>query len=299
MHPAFSKRRPGQAAEGHDGREASPALLHIPPAWAEGAARIRRDGIRSALVLGAIDAGKSTLCRFLADEARQAGRSAALLDADLGQKTVGPPACVTMEDPHGLKLAFAGTTNPVLGWSRLMAGIQRLAHATDADFIVTNTSGLLAGPGRKLKAAKIALLRPDLLIALGDGPDLDAILGDHSGATILRLPASVEAKRKTDGQRRAARREAFRRYFAKASTITVEGSRLALAGLEMPPPMGLLLGLSDAGSEDLGLGVLKGCAGPTRYEILTPVAPGSFNRIVPGSLCLDEAFSEIGMKAPG
>ena len=145
-------------------------------------------------MVGEKDTGKSTFCRFLAQAATRSSRSTALLDTDVGQKLVGPPACVTMEDPHGLSLAFVGTTNPVLGWSRLIEGTRRLAQQTSADCLIVNTSGLLAGPGRRLKAAKIDALRPDLLIAVGTGQSLEEIAQDVLAPPILRVPSSPEGE---------------------------------------------------------------------------------------------------------
>jgi polynucleotide 5'-hydroxyl-kinase GRC3/NOL9 len=247
------------------------------------------------LVLGAADRGKSTLCRFLVERAAGCGRSAALLDADVGQKTVGPPACVTAGDRGGATLFFVGTTNPVRGWRRLIEGTRRLAQGLDAELVIANTSGLLAGPGRRLKAAKIEAFQPNLLIALGDDPDLAAIVNDHPAVPALRLSVSPEARRKTNGEKRAARREAFRRYFAGAAVQSLDSSRVQLEGWEAPLPAGLLLGLSDAHDSRQGLGIVAGYSGAA-VEILTPVAKSSIRRITPGSLCLNDAFAERSVK---
>ena len=48
-------------------------------------------------VVGANDTGKSSLCRYLVSHFRQQGRKVALVDADLGQSTLGPPASVSMK----------------------------------------------------------------------------------------------------------------------------------------------------------------------------------------------------------
>ncbi len=267
---------------------------HIPDEWAEAAHHVRRKEIRRALVLGARDVGKSTFCRFLTDAGLQAGRSTALLDTDVGQKIVGPPACVTMSDSQGLSLAFVGTTNPVRGWRRLMEGMHRLVQRTDADCLVVNTSGLLAGPGRRLKAAKIEELQPDLLIVLGEDPGLEAITGDQSALPVLRLPSSLEVRRKTDGERRAARREAFRTYFAGARILRLK--RGMVQSMEADAlPAGLLVGLSD-GAVDLGLGLLV-AIDDTTLEVLSPVTRRGIRRVIPGLLRLDEHFSEV--PAPG
>lgn len=276
--------------------EASPAPVHVPPDWTEAAERIRRESIRKVLVIGAADMGKSTLCRFLVSRAAGCGRNAILLDTDVGQKTIGPPACVTRGDRHGMTLFFVGTTNPVQGWRRLIEGTRRLAGGIAAELVIANTSGLLAGPGRRLKAAKIEALRPSLLLALGDNPELAAILSDHPEVPALRLSPSPEARRKTDGEKRAARREAFRHYFAGAQVHRLERRQLQLEGWEAPLPSGLLLGLSDGRDGRQGLGILLGHCNDATVEILTPVVKSGIRHITPGSLCLNDAFVETSLK---
>lgn len=242
-------------------------------------------------MLGARDTGKSTFCRFLTATSMQSGRSTALLDTDVGQKTIGPPACVTMSDAQGLSLAFVGTTNPVLGWQRLIAGTGRLAQRTKADRLIVNTSGLLSGPGLRLKAPKIDALQLDLLIALGDDPALAAIVGAKPSLPVLRLPSSPQARRKTDGERRAARREAFRSYFAGAAILRLNRTMIEEAGANAPLPADLLVGLSDREGTDIGIGVLWNAVGET-IDVLSTVAAGTIARAVPGLLCLDENFAE-------
>jgi polynucleotide 5'-hydroxyl-kinase GRC3/NOL9 len=243
-------------------------------------------------VIGEKDVGKSTFCRFLAEAATQLGRSTALLDTDVGQKLVGPPACVTMDDLHGLSLAFVGSTNPVLGWSRLVEGTRRLAQQTDADCLIVNTSGLLVGPGRSLKAAKIDALQPDLLIAVGTGRALEEIAQDALAPPILCVPSSPEARRKTDGERRTARREAFRRYFSRAGLLKLKSGMLSPSNREAPSPAGILLGLSNGAGHDLGLGLLVNRAAGEPLEVLSPVAEDDVVQVDPGLLILDEDFTE-------
>jgi polynucleotide 5'-hydroxyl-kinase GRC3/NOL9 len=263
--------------------------VHVPDDWAEAAARVIAAGVCRALVLGSADTGKSTFCRFLVGEARRAGRTVALLDADVGQKTVGPPACVTLAEAAGARLAFVGATSPIDGWRRVLDGVRNLASAADAALLIANTSGILVGPGRRLKAAKIAVIRPDLLIALGSGADIELALRDHGGHTAIRLSRSPQARHKTKVERRAARREAFRRYFAGASLRTFDRSALD-GGQEYPA--GLLLGLG-ARDGDIGLGILVGCPTSVTITVLTPVSHANIARLEPGLLCLDRNFREI------
>ncbi|WP_166802348.1 Clp1/GlmU family protein [Microvirga pakistanensis] len=269
---------------------------HVPPEWNEAARRIGRDGSRTVGVIGPADSGKSTLARFLVAAATGTGLKPALIDTDLGQKMVGPPACVTMNDADGLSLAFVGTTDPVLGWKPLLEGVHRLSARAHAQVRIVNTSGLVAGPGRRLKAAEIDVIRPDLLLVLGAAPDIEILIGERPGIPVLRLPSSPSARRKTDGERRAARREAFRDYFRHAPTLVVDHHRVG--GCQFPsPPVGLLLGLSDPHGRDVGLGILAGETACGALRILTPVAESLIHRITPGWHCLDENFSDIRRQA--
>lgn len=136
--------RPDPGAE----KSANP---HVPSEWSEAAAALLRCGARRVLVVGPADAGKSTFCRILLTEAAAAGRSAELVDADIGQKLVGPPACVTLgrASTEGLDLrglVFVGTTNPLRGWRDVIGGTERLAAAAQAALLVVNTGGLVTGP---------------------------------------------------------------------------------------------------------------------------------------------------------
>jgi polynucleotide 5'-hydroxyl-kinase GRC3/NOL9 len=272
-------------------------FVHVPPAWDAAAQHIHRHAPRRVLVVGEKDTGKSKFCRFLAQATTRSGRSTALLDTDVGQKLVGPPACVSMDDAHGISLAFVGTTNPILSWSRLIEGTRRLASQTNADCLIVNTSGLLAGPGRRLKAAKIDALRPDLLIAVGTGQSLKKIAQHVLAPPILHVPSSPQARHKTAGERRTARHEAFRQYFSNSGLLKLNSGMLAPSDGEAPLPAGLLLGLSGKAGQDLGLGLLLNRAEGEVLKVLSPVAEADVVQVYPGLLILDEDFAEEHLPA--
>src|SRR5665811_1576538 len=76
------------------------------------------------MLLGAPDTGKTSFARRLLESAVAAGKRAAYVDADVGQTTVGPPACVGLkwlnepEDFETLEeadeLRFVGSISPKL-----------------------------------------------------------------------------------------------------------------------------------------------------------------------------------------
>lgn len=264
----------------------------VPPEdWRSAARTILDSRARRILVLGPRDAGKSSFCRFLLSEAWSSGREAALLDTDPGQKMVGPPACVTLgrRDAKAAiclaRIAFLGAVDPLRGWGPLLAGAARLADAVEKGLLVANTGGLLRRAGRRLKATKIAALRPGLLVAIGDDPDLEAILSDHAAIPALRLRRPPLARRKGDGERREARRAAFRHYFTGEACHAVPAERFgAVPGL--PPGGRALLSLLDAAGEEIGLGLLR--PGEDGGAVLrTPVAPDAIAGPGRGGLWLD------------
>ncbi len=198
-----------------------------------------------------------------------------MLDADPAQKPVGPPACATLGHCVGgealslQSLAFLGTLNPLQGWGRLVAGTGRLAAEAAADLLLVNTSGLLAGAGRRLKAAKIAAVRPDLLVALGTEPPLLDVLADHPAIPTLRLAPAPSARRKTEGERRALRRAAFREYFANAPVWPLTLGGLSLKGEASPEPR-RLVALADAAGRDMALGIALASEAAGRVLVRAP-----------------------------
>ncbi len=256
-------------------------------------------GIRRILVLGPPDAGKSTLCRAMLRRMALEGRNAALLDADPVQKLIGPPACVTLGQGAGQRaaaLAFIGTVNPLQGWRRLITGTGCLAaEVGDRTPLLVNTSGLLAGAGRRLKAAKIAAVRPDLLVAVGEGMELDAVLADHRTIPTTRLPRSPHARRKGEGERRALRRSAFRDYFATAPAWTLPLERLWVEGErpdEASAAVGRLLALAGPGGGDLTIAIVLGDERPGRLLLRAPRPDTPPHGLRWGMLRLGEDFSD-------
>jgi polynucleotide 5'-hydroxyl-kinase GRC3/NOL9 len=228
-------------------------------------------------------------------------RRPALLDADLGQKIVGPPGCVTLglPRPEGRlaleSLTFVGTTDPVRGWTRVAEGIVQLASESEgrSDLLVMNTGGFLSGAGARLKAAKIAALRPDLLIAIGSDTALDALIEAHLALPCLRLPSSPAARRKTAGERRRARASAFRDYFADAEERNAEWAFMADSdGLCARP--GLVVGVADESGRDQGLGMAVAVdANGRNMRLLTPVPQERAALLRPGELLLRSDYREI------
>ena len=165
------------------------AHLQILPEWEAVAQRFLELG-GTVMVLGAMDTGKSTLSRYLVHRAYVAGQPAGLVDLDLGQSHLGPPACLGLgrfpplvrgDDvlfPQGLY--FIGQTSPLGAILEVAVGCRVLADQAlsgGLQHLVVNTSGLVQGPGAlRLKKAQVELLQPGLILALQQERELEPLL---------------------------------------------------------------------------------------------------------------------------
>jgi polynucleotide 5'-hydroxyl-kinase GRC3/NOL9 len=226
--------------------------------WAAAIERVlERKG--TVMLLGAPDTGKTTLARDLVNAAvaRDLGR-VALLDADVGQGEIGPPGTValaTVRAPvealaelKAERLSFVGATSPPGHLLAVVTGVRRLADEAqrrDAALIVVDTSGLVQGAvARSLKQAKVDLLRPETVLALQAGTELEGVLRlieTASEATVLRLPPYPGARPKPPGLRRARRSARFYHRFERARTFEIPSAQVAIShgwlfnGRSLPP----------------------------------------------------------------
>jgi polynucleotide 5'-hydroxyl-kinase GRC3/NOL9 len=180
------------------------------------------------LVVGGGDAGKSSYCRFLVTELLAVGHRVAIVDADIGQKDVGPPATVTLGYASGTAehwsaspaaFYFVGSTSPVGRMLPLVVGTSRLVSAADAPFVVIDTTGYVEGAGRVLKAYKIEAVRPDLVIAIERRGELETILRSHRTYRTIRIRPSRKARPRDRWERDLAREKAFAAYFKDAHRL--------------------------------------------------------------------------------
>lgn len=165
------------------------AQIEVLPEWESAARRFLAAG-GIAMVLGAADTGKSTFCRYLIYRSYLAGEPAALVDLDLGQSHLGPPATLGLglfpprrpgDDglfPEGVY--FIGQTSPVGAILEVAVGCRALvdqAARRGVSRVVVNTSGLVQGlAALRLKRAEIELLKPSLIFALEREGELEPLL---------------------------------------------------------------------------------------------------------------------------
>lgn len=250
--------------------------MHVPADWQQAADRIvaqARPGLR-VMVVGATDTGKSTFCSYLASRLLQAGAKVGLVDADVGQSTIGPPAAISgglvtgpIDTPAQVKPAasiFVGSISPVghllpcvVGTKRVSGRLEQLGAAA----IVVDTSGLiLGGAGQALKEHKFDLLQPQAVVVLQRDRELQHLvrLWQRSATDVCVLRPSPDVVPRTPLERRRYRGERFAELFHHARTATLPLPRLAWRGTRLGRGQALEVRQREVLSEALGIQVLHG-----------------------------------------
>jgi polynucleotide 5'-hydroxyl-kinase GRC3/NOL9 len=262
---------------------------------------------RVAVVLGDVDSGKTTLVASLAAALVARGRSVAVVDADLGQSEVGPPATVglgrvrgsnradaapTLADAELLALHWVGSFSPTGLETLLWEGARRLAdrgRRLGFDHVLVDTCGLVRGErGHALKGRLIADVAPDLVIALRHGDECARILDDLAGrpdTALLTLPVGEGTRRRSAVERRRHREHALDAHLAPAAIRRLPVGRLGADPRRRPPEelADVLAGLVDRAGETLGVGrIVKVDPRDGWLVVETPVAAQDVARVAPG-----------------
>jgi polynucleotide 5'-hydroxyl-kinase GRC3/NOL9 len=220
-------------------------LIEVSDDWRALSARIDAEG-ELALLLGASDSGKTTLARWLMRALAAAGRRVALVDGDIGQSTVGPPATAGLAFAAPAQnesvlapvaLSFVGAVSPAGQNLPLAVGLKRLAErasAMGAEVLLIDTTGFVLGPSaRCLKFHKVDLLAPQHLIALQRDEELEPILRlfeGRKGMAITRLPVSPRVIPRSFQVRRSYRAQRFADYFRGSSLVEISLHAVGVQG---------------------------------------------------------------------
>ncbi|MGA1864032.1 MAG: Clp1/GlmU family protein [bacterium] len=250
----------------------------IPECWEGLLKRINANGISNIImVIGAIDAGKSTLSQFLYRNLSTSSELAALIDADLGQSVIGPPATVGLSISktsssmlYPADMRFVGSTSPRAHMLQTIVAAKKLVEKAiemKAKNIVIDTSGFIEGPiGQEFKFQKIDLISPTLVIALEKDKEFSALLKNISyrkGIEICRIKVSPESvKCKSPEIRKLHRRERFKSYFEDSKLRFLSMGEIGLHGMipnfkKKQNWLNLLIGLCDCDNNTLSLAIIK------------------------------------------
>ncbi|NPA48056.1 MAG: polyhydroxyalkanoate depolymerase [Thermococci archaeon] len=196
------------------------------------------------MFVGDVDTGKSTSLIYVANRLMEEGRSVAIVDSDVGQKGILPPATVSLAVPDEpfsslseLKCEacyFIGTTSPGQYMGEMAVGTWRLTSRGRklADFVLLDTTGFVYGRGAEMKRLKVELIRPDVAVFLEREDELEHLksMVGHLTRTV-ELRVSENAREHSREDRRDVRMRKWRRYFAASGElvlrdVTVTGTSL-------------------------------------------------------------------------
>jgi polynucleotide 5'-kinase involved in rRNA processing len=229
------------------------------------------------MLIGGLDTGKTTVAMDAVRHALAAGHSPVLIDADIGISTVGPPACVGLKvfesesdldnaaEPDALHFVGAITSSRLVLQQVVATAVmvERARHL--GDVIIVDTTAIASGvSGETLKYHKAELCRPDLVIALQRGEEMEPVVGmlrrflDVEVVTAPTDPGLVPLGPDDRARKRSA-------AFARALRPPLERWKVRPTVFAPTLPVGLnlgrldrvLVGVQDSTGGCLGLGILQ------------------------------------------
>ncbi len=194
-------------------------------------------------ILGDVDTGKTSLTTLLANTAFKKGFKVAIVDADVGQSSIGQPCFISMGvmEKTVSKLSeikvkgayFIGSNTPYRVMHRTVAGMEAMvkkALSNSAEIVLVDTSGWVYGRGaRELKTTVILMLQPRILIALQRKNEIEHLLApfENSSIRIIRLPAPETYKRSREN-RKFLREILYRKSLEGGREITLGFEQIGL-----------------------------------------------------------------------
>lgn len=247
--------------------------LEVPATW-EALRQELGSGPARVLVIGATDVGKTTFCWWLAQQLSTTRPGTWLIDADVGQSRIGPPATVgcayiaSWAAPAEMAF-FAGEVSPSRAVTDCLGAFSAALHAVaeaGAEALVVDTTGWISGPDAvALKLAKAKILGRAHIVLIERSHELRAFRRAWrglSGLGVHALPPAKSIMPRSQAERRAFRESAFRSALDGAVECEIDLRESAVSGAadlaarlpHLAP--GLLVGLNDSCGRLLSLGVL-------------------------------------------
>ncbi len=271
-----------------------------------------RQAPRRVMIVGPTDSGKTTLAGWLG-ERLAAVAPTGMVDADVGQSQIGPPATV------GWRLAGSGqehcyfvgdvspASRPATALSALLRAV-RDAEAAGAAYTVIDTTGYIEGDGAvALKTAKVEMLAPLDVLVIGDDRPARRLLKcwqNFTPARIRRLNTPDRLHVKTVMQRRQHRQQIFAAALADSNMRWVSLDDKAIlsspAGPQPDASGGLLLGFVDEMRRLVCLGLLQ-TIDLRNHRLLAyaPEAAETASGILFGAITLNTAGEQLDQAAAG
>jgi polynucleotide 5'-hydroxyl-kinase GRC3/NOL9 len=223
-------------------------MLTEQPSWKAALADLQE--ARTILLLGATDTGKTTFLMWLVNTLQSLGRRIAIVDADVGQSSLGPPTTIGLgvlaqpfqnfQELTPAGLYFVGSTSPRGHLLPMVVGTKCMvdrAQTLEVDQVIIDTCGFVSAEGgQALKHYQIGLVNPDVVVCLQRAQECESILlafRYRQRPRILRFQASRACRRRSMEERRLQRQRALQRYFARPKIVTLSWDDINLVEVPM------------------------------------------------------------------
>lgn len=208
----------------------------VPPSREE-VFRILEKDAKKIMIVGGLDSGKTSVATFLANKFAEKGEKVAVVDADIGQKSIGPPTTIglgiierpvlTLSEAHFIDGFFVGNITPAGLLHRHVAGVKLLVDKAEdelkADRIIIDTTGWVTElEGRELKLFKALVAKPDVALIVSRPNEciqMEKILGQVTKTIRIDVPQFVKARDRVD--RKEYRKYQYKKYLVNAKTTKV------------------------------------------------------------------------------
>ncbi len=204
----------------------------IPQSWDDLVYRIYKEHARLVFVLGEMDSGKTFFSTYVANRLFGLHRKVAVVDCDAGQSDIGPPCTfglsflreplLFLHDAPVDGMYFLGSHSPGLHLLHALIGVRQLTwHALRREAtVIVDTTGWVAGDGgRMLKAAKMDILLPDLVVLLQRERELEHLVKGRPEKHMVRIKVSKKASPTSPTVRKALRENLSKSYFKNGSHL--------------------------------------------------------------------------------
>ncbi|MCS7107031.1 MAG: Clp1/GlmU family protein [Acidilobaceae archaeon] len=198
---------------------------------------------KRVMIVGPVDAGKSTLAAWILNKALSARRDAHFLTMDVGQNEVFCPAFAALSSaappvipgnqgsfPH-VKPCFVGSFSPAESLAKYFSCAEKLSREVSG-LLVVDTDGWVDGEGALMSKVKLAeAVRADLVIAVGL-EERAKLLEEKLAAEVIAV-ARLARREKSKEERRVHRERLIAQKLIGAKQRLLRAEELELEGLEL------------------------------------------------------------------
>lgn len=211
----------------------------IPDSWRKAVAEVlSHQKPCTVMVLGDVDAGKTSFSTFLTNMSLQYKVQPAIIDVDLGQSDIGPPTSIGFiliskpsadlfsEKPAAI--FFTGQTSAKGITKRVGLGLEAIlsqAQERKGDLTVINTDGWIKGDGaHAYKKWLIRKARSDVIVGIQGSDELEPILSpmEKEGFKALRLSPSPAVQKRGREERQALREQSYKKYLGEPTLRSLQ-----------------------------------------------------------------------------